>query len=145
MDLWTLIINIGFFGFIILMLFLDIKRKDHYELHPIEAIFWGFLIMVVVFIFSLNTTSGNNIMLPIALGTFMGGFIATFFSRGNRISAGFIEGVFFAIFILLLILFYGSHNRLHDVYGITVPLILAGLGGFIAMKFKKFIVPKGAT
>lgn len=145
MDLLTLIINIGFLGFFIFMMFIDIKGKDHFELHPTVAIFWGLLAMVNSFDFSLYATSGNNMLLSIAIGTFVGGFIASFFSRRNKIFMGFLEGIFFSIFILSLILIYGSHHSLNDVYGIAIPLISAGLGGFIAIKFKKFIMPKWAS
>ena len=143
MDLSSLIINIGYLGYLIASIVLYVKGKIQLNLHPVTSIFLGITALFSALFISSNTSLGNN-LLSISIGIFVGGFIATFFSRENKVSTAFLVGVIVVIFELLTGLTNGYHNIQHIMYIIVLSLIFAGLSGFIAKKIKELIIPKQA-
>lgn len=130
---------------------LYIKGKIKLMLNPIYAILLGYFVLfnVTTFLlifFPLSKDSLLSTFLIIAISVFIGGFVATFFSKNNKILFGIIVGIFIWVFILVIGFRVGfvdiTTAEIFIVSNTIISLLSASLGGFIANKCKEFIIKK---
>ena len=147
MNTFASVLSIFVISFIIIITFLYIKGKIKLMLNPYYAIILGYFVF-------LNVTNLLPILFPsiiliyplllIAISVFFGGFVATFFSKDNKIVFGIIVGIIALIFALV-IGFTGEGfvnikiEELYIVYNTIITLLPASAGGLIAYKCKEFI------
>jgi len=151
MDIFGNIFSVVYLGYIIILIFLYVKGKVRLMLHPILAIIQG--IMITFTVNYLLLTSIENIMpvnfiiigIFLAFSIFIGGFVATIFSRDNKAIFGVITGIIFAVFILIVDYkdFMAYNIVMKLVIGLVIVLAVSmvpgGIGGFIARKSKESI------
>ena len=143
-----------YLAYIFVLIFLYAKGKVRLMLHPILAVMQGIMVTFTVNYLLLalihNIVEVNLLITGIllAFSIFIGGFVATIFSRENKTSFGIITGIIFALFILII-----DYNDLM-AYNITmkltmgiiiflgVSLIPGGIGGFIARKSNESIIQR---
>jgi len=126
---------------------LHIKRRTKFILiHPLLAIFIGFLVFfqMVIFFNGLFNSSNYLYLLPFVISLFVGGYVATGLSQTNKTIIGFSEGIIFIILISILILFNGlnNYNLIKIVEYFPFILISAGIGGYTAKKLREYVNKK---
>ena len=148
------IFSVFYLAYIFVLIFLYAKGKVRLMLHPILAVIQGIMVTFTVNYLLLalihNIVEVNLLITGIllAFSIFIGGFVATIFSRENKTSFGIITGIIFAVFILII-----DYNDLM-AYNITmkltmgiiiflgVSLLPGGIGGFIARKSSESIIQR---
>jgi hypothetical protein len=152
MNIFGNIFSVVYLGYIIILIFLYAKGKVRLMLHPLLAIMQGIMITFTVNYLLLTSiqdiTAVNFIIIGIllAFSIFIGGFIATIFSRDNKALFGVITGIIFALFILIID--YKDFMEYNIVMKLIIGLIIVlavsmvpgGIGGFIARKSKESIL-----
>ncbi|MCE7699458.1 MAG: YrzE family protein [Methanobacterium paludis] len=145
MKLSSLIVDVSFFGYILVCIFLYVKGRAKIILHPILAIFTGFAVTFAIdfilfaFFAYFNVVNLVSALLTLAIAAFIGGFVATFLSRENKAIIGLWEGIIFGMILLITIFVYASTNieflnRNILLAFFVICLVFAGIGGFIAEK-----------
>jgi hypothetical protein len=152
MNTFGTIFSVFFIGLIVVFIILFIKRKVKLMLNPIFAIFLGIMtVFPVNFILVTLTPTTHSILAPVlklVFSIFIGAFVATFFSRENNMLYGIFVAVFFLIFALIVFNIELTNNNEMDmiinfIELIFVPFILSVImGGFIAKRYKEFIIKK---
>ncbi len=150
MNIWVNILSVVVILMLIVFLTLYIKGKISLALNPILAIIFGYIAFLNVFNFlyiffhGIDSLIFQDIM--IAISAFIGGFVATFFSRDNKILYAFVFGIFMLIFALIV--GYGTGFGNIKILGMflvnySISIVLAAvIGGFFGNKSKKFIIKK---
>lgn len=152
MSIFGNIFSVVYLGYIILLIYLYVKGKVRLMLHPILAIMQGIMITFTVNYLLLtliqNIIAVNFIIIGIllAFSIFIGGFVATIFSRDNKAYYGLITGIIFAVFILFIDYkdFTAYNIAMKLIIGLIIVLGVSMtpgvIGGFIARKSKESII-----
>ena len=152
MNIFGNIFSVVYLGYITILIFFYARGKVRLMLNPVLAIMQG--IMITFTVNYLILTSIENILavnfiiigILLAFSIFIGGFVATIFSRDNKALLGVITGIIFAVFILIVDYkdFMAYNIVMKLIIGliivIAVSMIPGGIGGFIARKSKESII-----
>jgi putative membrane protein (TIGR04086 family) len=137
------IFSIVYLAYITILIFLNIKGKVKLMLHPILAIMQGIMVTFTVnyllleFIQDITEVNIISIGILLAFSIFIGGFVATIFSKDNKTLFGIVTGIIFAVFILIVD--YNDFMEYNITMKLTIGLIIllivsmlpGGIGGFI--------------
>ena len=153
MNIFANIFSIFYIGYTIVYIIGYVKGNVKLTRYPIFPLLGGIIIIFTVstllntlFHLSDSLLTGNILL---AVSFFIGGFVATFESRDNKIQFAIYVGIIFLIFSLILGYndYINSHSNIRTleyfIISITIiSLLFATIGGFIAYKCKEFIIKK---
>jgi hypothetical protein len=151
------IFSVVYLGYISILIFFYAKGKVKLMLNPILSIMQGIMVtfsvnyLFLAFIQNIAAINLYIIGMILAFSIFIGGFVATIFSRDNNALFGVITGIIFASFILIVDYkdFMAYNITMKITIGIIIVLIVSllpgGIGGFIARKSKESIIKRTDT
>ncbi len=146
------IFSVVYLAYIFVLIFLYAKGKVRLMLHPILAVMQGIMVTFTFNYLLLALIHDNvevNLLITgilLAFSIFIGGFVATIFSRENKTVFGIITGIIFAVFILIIdykdFMAYNITMKLTMgiIIFLCVSLLPGGIGGFIARKSNESII-----
>lgn len=148
------IFSIVYLAYITILIFLNIKGKVKLMLHPILALIQGIMVtftvnyLLLAFIQDITEVNIISIGISLVFSIFIGGFVATIFSKDNKTLFGIVTGIIFAVYILIVD--YNDFMAYNITMKLTIGLIIllivstlpGGIGGFIGRKFKESIIKR---
>jgi hypothetical protein len=148
------IFSVIYLGYISILIFFYAGGRVKLMLNPILAIMQGIMVtfsvnyILLAFIQDVTAISIFIIGALLAFSIFIGGFVATIFSRDNKIIFGVLTGLIFAVFILIVDYkdFMAYDITMKLTMGLIVLLVVSLLpgviGGYIARRSKESIMKR---